>query len=156
VKDRIVKCDDLGHDEGIADSDNGKSNLSRKNAELVKLLKDIPKDEHALLFIQFPELAAEAKAALDAAGIGYSFVDPEGSKDDGDENDEDNQNVKAQGKKKITSKSKSQRMSKTRSKSKAQNKDDGSDEDMKEGAQPQVGNSRVVILTLGDVTASGL
>jgi hypothetical protein len=154
LRDRVVKYDDLGHDEGLADHDDEESDLSRKNAELVRLLKQIPDDEHALLFIQFPELLAEAKAALDEAGIAYSSIASQTSDEDDDENDEDNQNVGGKGKKMSTSKAQPKR--KAQRKGKKQNKDDSSDEEEEEQAEFQAEKSRVVILTLGDVTASGL
>lgn len=72
---QAVQCDQskhLGHDGVDKSLAFGGSKLDK----LVQLIQSIPKDERALLFIQFPDLMQVASKALDLAGIKHTVISP--------------------------------------------------------------------------------
>lgn len=68
----VIKANTLGHDGVDKSLAFGGSKLDK----LVQLIQSIPKDERALLFIQFPDLMQVASKALDLAGIKHTVISP--------------------------------------------------------------------------------
>lgn len=68
----IIKASSLGHDSEDKSATFGGSKLDK----LVEIIRGIPKDERALLFIQFPELMEVASRALELAEIRHTVISP--------------------------------------------------------------------------------
>ncbi|ODM20657.1 hypothetical protein SI65_03710 [Aspergillus cristatus] len=68
----IIKASTLGYDHEDKSATFGGSKLDK----LVEIIRGIPKDERALLFIQFPELMEVASKALELAQIKHTVISP--------------------------------------------------------------------------------
>lgn len=68
----VIKESTLGHDGEDKSAAFGGSKLDK----LVEIIRDIPQDERALLFIQFPDLMQVASQTLDLANIKHTVISP--------------------------------------------------------------------------------
>lgn len=68
----MIKESTLGHDGEDKSAAFGGSKLDK----LVEIIRDIPQDERALLFIQFPDLMQVASQTLDLANIKHTVISP--------------------------------------------------------------------------------
>lgn len=68
----VIKASTLGHDGEDKSAAFGGSKLDK----LVEIIRGIPQDERALLFIQYPDLMQVASQALDLANIKHRVISP--------------------------------------------------------------------------------
>lgn len=68
----VIKASTLGHDG----EDKSATFGGRKLDKLVEIIRTIPKDERALLFIHFPDLMQVTSKALELAGIKHTVISP--------------------------------------------------------------------------------